>query len=146
MKMLLILFLLCLTSCVSGPNSERKNPLNYLNGEHYRQSPTGGGDQLVLPILKRKDKLTMISGQTVLKSGILVTPVRHAKIELFDSNKKMVATTTSNNMGEYQLSGRLKNGSYSINVETKSLQLSRSLSIDRYKIEGLIFYLQPKKQ
>ena len=119
-------------SCVYGPKSERKSALNHLNGENYETGKTGGVDSLVVPVVKRKEKLTRIYGRVIERSGISETPIKVVKVKLVGNGPPLEAMTDIN--GEFQITGEIKNGSYRLQLISERYRADQSLDVSSYEV------------
>ena len=131
-----------LSACVYGPKAERKSPLNYLNGEHYEQSPEFAFKNPA-PILKRKDKETEIKGIVQLDAKPLPQPINRATVTLKDSSGKKIADTTTNVNGGFKLHAKIHNGRYSLEVSSRKYYDKKYFTVDKYNIENLIITIDP---
>lgn len=127
-----------LVGCVYGPKQERKSPLNYLNGEHYEVNEYTAGNQLVLPVAKKKAKATHIRGALFVKEGILPVPLKFQVLVLTNKDGEILAETTSDSSGQFQFSEVLKNGDYLIQIQADKYEAKFPIDVQAYEINDLI--------
>ena len=122
-------------SCASGPETEKKSPLNYLSGEHYDANVTSG----VVPIhLKRKKKYTSLSGNCFfqIKNDDYKYPVKFQKLRLLKDGKEISSTTTSNN-GDFKISSHLENGRYELVLDTAKYEGKMVIEVSQYEHQDI---------
>jgi hypothetical protein len=127
--------------CTYGPKAERKSTLSYLNGEQYI-TPTEGPTQLVVPIVKRRERNTQIKGRVVVKDGAIETPIRYAKVTLLELSGKTVVETMSDLGGEFLLKGAIKNGTYQLVGTLGQKKCLQIIVVDRYELNNVICQLK----
>lgn len=132
----LIIFTFLLSSCVYGPKSERKSPLNYLSGDHYETSRTGS-DQYIIPVVKKKEKPTRIEGAVSVKAGMFATPLRHLNLVLLKPNGTQVHEFSTDSEGKFSFSAHLKNGSYQLKIKSEKYSGSLSFEVKSYEVSNL---------
>ena len=134
-RLSLTFFILCLLAgCVYGPKAEKKNPLNVLNGENYEHTESGQSDHLVVPIIKRKERLTRISGHAETKHGIIGVPVKQLALGLYTGGGQLVLETTTDLHGDFIFSGIIRNGFYKIQSLLGKVAVTHELEVRDYDI------------
>lgn len=138
----LFTFLIC-AGCVTGPDAERKSPLNYLNGEHYSaNSAAVHSGPAAIPVLKRKSKATTIKGMVHLLSDTIPQPIKGAKVSIIDSKGESLASTISRADGRFEIQETLDNGMYYIVASFKGIENKQQMSVSSYLIENIIIDLK----
>lgn len=140
MSKLISLFTLgaLLSSCVYGPKAERKSTLNYLNGENYETTAQAGGDAAVIPIVKRKEKLTHISGVVLIGDGVAATPVKNLSITLYDAKKKVLKNVYTDEDGKFTIADELKNGEYLAKITDDKYAGQTIIDVNSYNPDGIV--------
>ena len=133
---ILLFFCLFTVSCAIGPDSERKSKLNYLSGEHYESTVNMGG---VVPIVVQSKKVnTTIAGTVLLNE---YNPLKFTTL-LLQNNNKTILETRTDNKGLFKFNGYLENGEYVIKTYMEKYALEKTIKVDKYKIEGLLFKIE----
>lgn len=140
-----VALLITLTACVPvayGPKTEKKNPANYLSGEHYE------GTALVGPVafMKRKEVMTKISGRLFLDSGIESIALKHQRLRLLGVDEKIVGVTRSDLNGHFEFAGEIADGSYVIQLESENYSAVQAVEIKGYKVADLMVMAKPKNK
>jgi hypothetical protein len=136
-----------LSSCVYGPKAEKKSPLNVLNGENYdNSSATGQSDQLLVPVVKRKERITRIRGSVVRKEGIADVPLKNVRLELIAGDGKPLEKVATDIYGEFSLSGVFKNGNYVLRVASEKYGGELSFKVEDYEVDHLVVQAKPLAQ
>ena len=128
--------MLLFSSCAYGPKTEKKSPMNVLNGDQYKS----GVDVLGIPIVERQRKDTTIKGSCFfLKDGDdFRYPVKFQKLTLSRGNL-VLDTQNTNDRGEFTFSHYLENGKYILKIESKNFHGSMEIKVDSYLISNLAF-------
>ena len=125
------------SSCAYGPKTERKSPLNHLNGEHY-QTPTV---KVISPLLilrnKRKDKPSKIEGAVVVKGELFDSPLRYIQIGFFNKDNQQLFTTTTDNAGNFSHESVVKNGTYKLRILGSKYKGEIKVIIESYTVKEL---------
>ncbi len=125
---------LLLSSCASGPKSEKKSSLNYLSGDHYQSDVTAGSIPLSV---KRVRKNTTLSGKCFFKQGDgFKYPVKFVRINILEDGRTLGSTTTDGS-GNFTLSSYLENGAYQLSVDSKKYRGSIPVKVEKYEYKGL---------
>lgn len=146
-KTLILVLLLSLGACAYGPKTEKKSPLNILNGENYEQPKTGAvvsSDGVVIPIVKRKERSTEVKGKVMLAAGLGAVPVQGVAVGLFAEDGKMLSNTTSGIGGEFSLKAPVKNGVYKLKTIDEKYSGSYPVAVESYSVTGILFQVQRK--
>ena len=124
----LILFLI---SCVSGPETEKKSPLNYLNGEHYE---AGGVTLGGIPLsVRRRVVPVTIKGHVVVSKENFETRSRWTRLALFKDDV-LVTRFQSDEKGRFMVKRDLPSGSYEIRpVDDKKYTGNQLLLVNSYE-------------
>ena len=138
---LIVLAMVYLAACVTG-EGERKSPLNVLNADHYQSAPMVGYDGVVIPILKRKDKLTTVSGRLVVGEALNEVPLKFQKIQILKGKNTMSEITTDAN-GNFVFNAALANGKYSLFLPSKKYIANASIEVQSYEIKNLVVQAKP---
>ena len=130
---LLALSFLC--SCVSTDSKkEPKSKLNYLNGEQYNSdSAINVGGVPVNLKFKQIEKDSTISGEIVVKEGLVFAPLNHQKLILKDLKGKKLVETESKAGGVFMFKYAVPNGKYTIEVDSKKYQGTLSFELKSYE-------------
>jgi len=124
--------ILGLCDCIHGPKTEKKSPLNYLNGDHYQEE----GRIFSVPVLERKTVLTKIRGQVMFDLKPVGEPLRFQKIGLYLGENK-IFETTSDQYGRFEFRESIANGSYRLILMSEKYQGSTPLEVTKYEIGGI---------
>lgn len=143
-KTTILVLLLSLSACAYGPKTEKKSPLNVLNGENYQTAPDGTVDRPVIPIVKRKERTTEVQGKVMLAAGLGAVPVQGVAIGLFAEDGKMLANTTSGIGGEFALKAPVKNGVYKLKTIDDKYSGNYPVAVESYSVSGILFQVQKK--
>ncbi len=131
-----------LVGCAYGPKTEKKSPLNVLNGENYQTGPAGTTNQLVVPIVKRKHRSTEVQGKVMMQAGLGAVPVQGVEIGLFADDGKMLANGTSGVGGEFVLQVPVKNGVYKLKTIGTKYTGQYPVAVQSYSVTGILFQVQ----
>ncbi len=126
------------SGCVYGPKAERKTPLDYLNGENYETSATGGIDHVVVPLIKRKEKSSRITGRVLQGEGISQIPLRNLRLGLFAREGSMIQEATTDNSGNFVFVGVFHNGQYRIQILSTKYVAEQSFDLTSYAVDNLV--------
>jgi hypothetical protein len=142
-KSLICLLVLSFSGCiVRGPKTENKTPLAALNGKSYDVSEDSGGQRLLVPILTKKDRASVIEGRLEMKNGIASVPLRFVKIGLFDSGEKLVTESTTDPSGIFRLNGIVPNGSYKVKVLSEKYRGSATVDVKDYVTHDVLIFAE----
>jgi hypothetical protein len=136
----LILVLIFTQSCTS---SEKKQPLNYLNGENYNhpEDPSFTDAPLFIPV--GKNRITKLSGTVVSAQGLTRTPLKLQKVVLKKDDKILGETVTGLD-GSYYFSGIFVNGNYQLKVANEKYQGNLDFVINSYSHKDLTILATPQ--
>jgi len=129
----------CISSCVYGPETEKKSIFNYLNGKHYRQPAFA--EAVRLPVFKEQIVNTSIKGRILLSNFTI--PVKFEELILV-KNEDVVLETTSGYDGSFHFFGALPNGKYKIKVKSEKYFGEKKVLVDRYDISNVIFLIEKR--
>lgn len=148
----LIFCVVLFSSCAYGPKTEKKSPLNALNGENYVTSAEGGtmgttlnSGGVALPIaMKRKDRATEVQGKVMMQAGLGAVPVQGVEIGLFAEDGKMLANGSSGIGGEFTLRVPVRNGVYKLKTIGDKYEGQYPVAVQSYSVTGILFQVQKK--
>jgi hypothetical protein len=127
-----------ISSCAYGPKAERKTPLSYLSGENYETGPGGQADQLVIPVVKRKEQATLIEGRVFAGEGINTVQVRNVQVGLYDHEGHLLLTSTSAEGGQFQFQAPIRNGKYRLKLNSDRYRGEVPLEVSSYTIKDVL--------
>jgi hypothetical protein len=126
------------SACVYGPKAERKTPMSHLSGENYETGPMGGRDQLILPVVKRKEKATLIEGQVLVGEGIEASPLRNVQVGLYDSDDHLIYTSTSGAGGQFRIHTPVQNGKYLLRLVSNQYNGETPIEVTSYTLTNVL--------
>lgn len=127
------------TGCIMGPKTEKKNALNYLNGENYSQAPVQANIvPLLAPVAHTKDRTTVLRGRLLTAGeGIEIYPIKNMTVGLFSKGKLLQKTNTDKD-GAFYFSGVFTNGDYTLRVISQDYKGELPISISTYENNDLV--------
>ncbi len=137
-------WLMLSVGCVYGPKAERKTSLSYLNGESYETASDSGTDKLMVPLIKRKEKLTRIQGSVVSGEGISQIPVKRIPIGIYSQDGKLIQETSTDLDGRFSIAETLNNGRYLLKVTGDKYTGEEILEITSYEIGNVVVRAKSK--
>ena len=128
------------TSCAYGPKTKASG-LEVLNGSNYEGSRVSA--PLAIPIVKRRESNSVITGTVLLEQNGIPTPVFHEKLQLIQDGKILLDTVTAAG-GRFQFSAPLVNGRFELKIDSDRYLGSRDFYLDGYKMENLQVFIRAK--
>jgi hypothetical protein len=145
MKTLIFMILSCLlSSCVTGPTNKASG-LEKLNGANYEQGNSAilTGTGMLLPIIKRRDVSTQISGVLQLDQSGIPSPLVQQKIQL-EQEGKIFGETTSLSGGVFSFSIAIPDGQYLLKIISDRYKGTQAITINGLKVDGIQFVVKQK--
>lgn len=134
-------FWLVLPACVYGPSTEHKSSLDVLNGKNYDTSPMGT-DNVILPIIKTKDRQTHVAGKIVYSEGLVEVPLKFVHVSLLTPDNRALTEASTDAQGEFTLIGVFPNGQYRLLLTADGWSGEKPLVINDYDIKGIVIAAQ----
>ena len=138
----IVLSLIMIQACSS---TEKKHPMNYLNGENYFH-PDSQVNPSIPPLatgFANRERLSNLKGSVILQQGAAQIPLKMQKVTLKKDDKVLSETVTGLD-GTYYFKGVYKNGSYELVSTSKTYQGILKFQISKYDHNDLVIVAQPK--
>ena len=132
------------SACVTGPETEPKSKLNYLNGDHYKATNTLGGGIPIPITIERQVVATTIEGQAVIDRSELYQPaLKFADVALLHGTDELARVTTDQN-GRFSFSLELGNGTYRVHAANDEFVGDVKVVVTEYQIKNVVLKVTPR--
>lgn len=132
-----------ISACAYGPKAERKTPMSYLSGESYETGPSGATDQILIPVVKRKEKATLIEGHVLTGEGIESTYLKNVQVGLYALDGTRVHLSTTGEGGEFRIHTPIHNGKYILKLLSNRYGGETPIEVSSYSLANVT--IQAKK-
>jgi hypothetical protein len=131
---------LSLIDCAHGPET-KTSALEALNGTHYEG--TEGARPPSLPIVKRRESNSLVSGTLLVIRDGVPAPLANEKLQLLQDGS-VRAETFSGSGGRFQFSAALPNGRIELRVVSDRYVGAQELFLRGYRLSDVEFVVHAK--
>ncbi len=141
LRILSVILVLIVTSCITEDPKGADQPLEYLNGEKYSaKSNVNIGPFPMTTSIKRKSKDTLVKGCVTIKgsSDFYQSPLKVEKLVL-KRGEEVAKIQSTDEKGCFNFVGEFEDGDYSIQVQSVRFKGNKNFAVKGYTVENINF-------
>ncbi|HEX7675240.1 MAG TPA: hypothetical protein VF412_13785 [Bdellovibrio sp.] len=136
----LMLFAMFLGACASQPTVPESSDEA---GETTFDMAPAGGDLIIRPETTAKEHHTRIEGRLMVGNQIAI-PLKFAKVQIFNSDGKMIDEANSDMDGNFVFAGTYPAGAYTFKVDSERYQGKITVNISPADITAVVIPVESK--